>query len=344
MSVNGMNKEMIKSLSRIKCALLILSLAIPGLALAARDTNPICNGSNIAVNISFGTVAVQRDAAVGEVLATAQTGVLNGGSSLGGCQRSPYSASSPPSFFSEALLFAFTTPSTLGANIYDTNIAGVGIRITFNGANNENTPLPFDKTYPMSGSVPGKNITIELIKTASNIATGTLQTGELAQQNFYYDPSNKFTGWVLSLTGTNRVQQVACSVSNKVINVPMGDVKNIDFKGSGTTTGEKSFAIPLSCDAGTKVNVTLEAGSSGSYDASLGIINLDSSGQATATGIGLQILNNSTPVTLGELISIGSTASEGGFNVPLTARYIQTGSSVTPGTANATATFTMTYK
>lgn len=344
MSINTARERMKKSVMKIQYALLVLSVLLPGAALSAVDKNPICNGSNITSNISFGTIAVQRDAAVGEVLATAQTGALSGAAGLGGCSPSPYTPTNPPSFYSDGTLATFTSLSTLGSNIYDTNVAGVGIRVTFTDGANVDSSFPFYNTYPLASSIIVKNLTVELIKTAPIITTGTLQTGMLAQQVFYYDPTKKFTGWSLNLTGNNTIQQVACSVTNTVINVPMGEVKNIDFRGSGSSAGEKTFSIPLNCDAGTRVNVTLEAGSSGSFDASQGILNLDSSSSVTATGIGLQMLLNSAPVVLGQMLNTGTTTSEGSFSIPLTARYIQTGSEITAGTANATATFTMTYR
>ncbi|MGJ0481628.1 fimbrial protein [Pantoea agglomerans] len=344
MSITIAMKKMKNIPAKIKCILLTLLLTVPGFALAARDTNPICTGSEIPVTINFGTVSVQRDAAVGEVLATVQTGALNGGSGLGGCSPSPWSATNPPNFSSDGSAPLYTTLSALGSGIYDTNVAGVGIRITFTDGANNNMLMPFSKIYSLGSSIIVRNITVELIKTAATIGTGTLRTGVLAQQTFYTSATNVGTGWAIGLIGTSTLAQVACSVTNTNINVPMDSVKNIDFKGRGTTTSEKSFNIPLSCDAGTKVNVTLDAGSSGSYDASIGVINLDSSVSTAASGIGLQILSNSTPVTMGTLMSIGTTASAGVFNIPLTARYYQTGSSVKPGTANATATFTMTYK
>lgn len=344
MSINTANEMIKKGVMKIKYTLLILSILLPGLALAARDTNPICSGSDITANVSFGAIAVQRDAAVGEVLATAQTGALNGGSCLGGCSPSPWSPIYPATFSSDGTIATFTSLSTLGSNIYDTNVAGVGIRVTHQQGPSTSNLLPFNTTYSIASTVPVRNLIVELIKTAPTISTGTLQTGMLAQQVYYTDPAKKVTGWTLNLTGNNTVQQVACSVTNTVINVPMGEVNNIDFRGSGSSAGEKAFTIPLNCDAGTKVNVTLEAGSSGSFDASQGIVNLDSSASVAATGIGLQMLFNSTPVVLGEMLSIGTATSQGNFSIPLTARYIQIGSEITPGTANATATFTMTYK
>jgi type 1 fimbria pilin len=53
-----------------------------------------------------------------------------------------------------------------------------------------------------------------------------------------------------------------------------------------------------------------------------------------------------TPVPLATLQSSGLTlsASESSHSIPLRARYLQTGASVTQGPANASATFTISYE
>ncbi|KWH26489.1 hypothetical protein WL99_22215 [Burkholderia cepacia] len=80
-------------------------------------------------------------------------------------------------------------------------------------------------------------------------------------------------------------------------------------------------------------------------DATNGVLALSS--DSTATGIGLQLKDNSgkaltynTQYTLASYD--GSTG--GSHTIPLTANYYQTSSSVTAGSANVVLTFTMTYQ
>ncbi|MDH8549244.1 type 1 fimbrial protein, partial [Klebsiella pneumoniae] len=78
-------------------------------------------------------VAVQRDAAVGSVIATATTGAYNGGNTIAGC--------------SEAWTYRWElskwgTLSSLGSNIYNTNVPGVGIRLTNTSSGKV---LPYDQ-------------------------------------------------------------------------------------------------------------------------------------------------------------------------------------------------------
>ncbi|EPV3840253.1 fimbrial protein [Morganella morganii] len=64
----------------------------------------------------------------------------------------------------------------------------------------------------------------------------------------------------------------------------------------------------------------------------------------TATGVGIQLLYDSQPLTLGTDVPVGSSSAGGSFSVPLQARYYQTGNTITTGKANAVLTFTMTYQ
>jgi len=73
-----------------------------------------------------------------------------------------------------------------------------------------------------------------------------------------------------------------------------------------------------------------------------------------ASGVGVQILNGTTVLGYGpDSAAPGNTnqwyagniaVGTSRFTIPLSARYVQTGATVTPGTANAQATFTMSYQ
>jgi len=104
----------------------------------------------------------------------------------------------------------------------------------------------------------------------------------------------------------------------------------------------KSFNIDLDCDANTK-NAALLLEASSVQNSSLGVIGLNKISNS-AQGVGVQILNDDgTPFPLNKAKSLKSPLS-GSITVPLKARYFQTGNSITPGVANATATFTVVYQ
>lgn len=135
----------------------------------------------------------------------------------------------------------------------------------------------------------------------------------------------------------------ACEVKNNAIEVPMGDHNANDFKGTGTTSEVKAFSIPLHCTANTKISVMIE-GQAASGLATSGVLNLDKDA-GSATGVGVQVLkSDNTPLGLNRDIDVGEVVDEQDYDINLGARYYQTGSKVTPGAANATASFTLTYK
>lgn len=178
---------------------------------------------------------------------------------------------------------------------------------------------------------------MEFYKTGP-VTAGTMPTGiyaGIAVQNQF---------WIFSFanTGGGNFIPVACSVTNTAIQVPMGNVRPNEFSGPGSSAGEKDFNVPLNCDAGTRVNITLE----GTADSSgvAGVLALNPSSTATvAKGVGLQLLRSNAPVRLGTPIAVGTVASAGPYTIPLVARYYQTAPTIVGGQANSTATFTMTY-
>ncbi|CAI1072360.1 fimbrial protein [Serratia quinivorans] len=167
----------------------------------------------------------------------------------------------------------------------------------------------------------------------------TLTAGRIAASSI----ANQFYTADINLTGNNVITPVACSVNNPSIQVPMGNILKSRFSGAGSSVGDTRFAIDLDCDAGTKVTLTLD-GSAVSSSANRVLALTNATAADTAAGVGIQMLYNDAPVTLGSALSIGTPTTAGTYSIPLTARYYQTGSTVTAGTANGTATFTLTYQ
>ncbi|MEL4014653.1 fimbrial protein [Dryocola clanedunensis] len=148
----------------------------------------------------------------------------------------------------------------------------------------------------------------------------------------------------------------SCQVTTSRINVNLGTVNKSEFKGLKTTAGNKqSFAVPVFCTTPTDVKigffgVTAEPG----LTDTLALSQED----RTAKGVGIQISygNNPPPApSAGTALIINEasnlpvlkhiTASSAGSaeNINFTAQYIQTGETVSPGSANSLATFTLIY-
>ncbi|HBT3201966.1 TPA: fimbrial protein [Klebsiella aerogenes] len=316
-----------KGLLTTGCLLLALLLAAFGVQASCGFSSGV--SSEVPGYLSFGNVTVQRDVPVGSVIATATTGAYNGGNNIAGC--------------SEAWTYRWElskwgTLSTLGGNIYNTNVPGVGIRLTNSSSGKV---LPYDQsvganTYIFIG---GNGIKAELIKTG-DITGGTLDTGMLARASV----ANQFYFANATLNGTNTITSESCSVTTNPVNVPLGDHDKSEFSGPGSATAWQTFNINLSCVQGARINVRIDAMSDS--DAGVpGVIKLDSD-PVNASGVGVQLWYRyeDSPVQFGQERYYYTSPSGGNENVQLQARYYQTTQSVTAGKANATATFTLTYK
>lgn len=239
-----------------------------------------------------------------------------------------------------------------GRRVYSTGVAGVGYAVgatsidtcnyTAYVTGDGNEPLCYAnglfRQQPISAQAR-----VQFYKTAQTTGTGTIYTRQIGS----FTLQNNRTEWtsVEALIGFAPfdVTTIACTVSNTAISVPMGTVEKRAFSGQGTWPGDsntRSFTIPLNCDAGTRVNLQIDGSA---QNASQGVLNL-TGGTGSASGVGIQLLYHNAPLPLSTSLNTGVAFSEGVFNIPLKARYYQTGSNVTPGAANASATFTLTYQ
>ncbi|MBA4823478.1 fimbrial protein [Pantoea ananatis] len=246
-----------------------------------------------------------------------------------------------------------------GRRIYSTNIAGIGYAVGITSVNNCFVTAYVDGTQNGDGNVNNKLICygsglynsqpvtalarIQFYKTSSVTGSGIVngtQAGSFILRN---DRNSWWLPESYINTSAFTVTTVACSVNNSAITVDMGKVEKRAFNGNGSWPGDentRSFSIPLNCNPGTKVNVQIDGNT---QNASQGILNLSQS-TGNASGVGVQILYKDTPLKLSSEINTGTSSSGGLYNIPLKARYYQTGGSVLPGNANASATFTLTYR
>lgn len=235
--------------------------------------------------------------------------------------------------------------------IAPTSVPGVGVRImsTTSGQWGAQFDSPGTNKWWRGSQWPhppyvftsGDGFRFELIKTGT-ISPGNFRTGVYGN----IDEARHTVALVkravatINVTGGS-VSTPTCTVTNKSINVPMGDIKRSEFSAIGSTAANKTFNIFLNCEVSTNIKMTLTATSDSSK--APGVIALNSAGGGTvADGVGIQLLNNNKPVTLGAPFTVGTALSES-TRVEMVARYYQTKSTVIAGKANGTATFTFTY-
>ncbi|VWB76213.1 fimbrial protein [Burkholderia stagnalis] len=241
-----------------------------------------------------------------------------------------------------------------GSNyLYSTPIPGVGISFQWAESNR------FWDSYDYIGASrdymqipPGRisSLRIYLIKTGP-ITSGGVISGELGRM--YSEAEGPLLSWRFGGGIVVQPQVPTCSVTTPAITVPLGSMPASTFTGVGSVSSSKPFNIVLQCSGGetgtvTNVYTTLtDHTNPGNVSDTLSLAS-----DATATGIGIQVLNGSTVIKYGpDSSATGNTnqwkageAGNGTFTIPLTARYIQTAPKVTPGMANGLATFTMSYQ
>jgi major type 1 subunit fimbrin (pilin) len=140
----------------------------------------------------------------------------------------------------------------------------------------------------------------------------------------------------------------ACAVENdsQGQTVTLGQYSTNSIKKVGDTTTNVPFNINLvDCDKGAFSNVSI-AFSAPSSDGQL--LEVDGSGNngAVAQGIGIELLDNSMKIiqVTGSDFSTPQTLYDGQNSLNFFARYKATKAVVTPGQANATATFKVKYQ
>jgi type 1 fimbria pilin len=245
-------------------------------------------------------------------------------------------------------------------NTYSTGIPGLGLRFSFGGGTSA-TYYPYTINWPALNapngpySVPSSNtLYVELVKTGTITTSGTI-SGEVAGW-FFENGVTKMVSIVVNGGITIKPAVPTCTVMTPTLNVPLGNnVPTSAFKGVGTTSSSSGqpFNIQLQCSGGasgavTSMYMTLTDQTNPGNVSNV----LSLAAGSTATGVGIQVQNGGTIVGYGPDSSVtGNTnqwyvgqSGNGTVNIPLTARYVQTGAVVTPGSANGIATFTMSYQ
>ena len=256
----------------------------------------------------------------------------------------------------------------LRGTLLETNIAGVGALITlgspYDGLTNGYWRLSgSDSTVPFSAYIDFRTPFVLQHTLLRGVIT-LVKTGPIGPGMQPLDPgkemiSASFTGvpnaFSLALSGS--VTQAECTLSANPVSadpVKLGDWSSNDFTGEGYTTNAVPFSItlnsclsdPLPGGSVTYAHIRLDpAAGSATLDASKGLFSLGTG--STAKGVGIQVLGKDalTPVMLESDVSQGAIPASGGMLLEFNARYYQTGpTAVSPGSADGSLSFTITYK
>ncbi len=250
-------------------------------------------------------------------------------------------------------------------NTYQTNIKGIGIKVeidystsTFcnkvekkdisNGINVNCilNPMGANPTYQNISHTEFKTY---LVKLDNNFDTGLVNDFPKFNFTYYVQNQGEKTAKTLPnmgfLSNGFTLTKAGCELTRPDINFNLGMHLKTDLTGIGPQSREDTQQITLTCDPNTKYSLQVDGIAETAYP---GVIKLTPEPGA-ASGMGVQLLTgkNKDPIVFGSPKQMGTTASSGADlqeTIDITARYYQTENKVTPGTANATATFTMTYQ
>lgn len=189
---------------------------------------------------------------------------------------------------------------------------------------------------------------VRLIKTA-RLTAASYTLGSTTFVNYAVSTNwANGSGSVYMNGSTLSLQNTSCTVNTQNISVSLPAINTAQLPALSSTTGSTPFSILLNCPSTQNVYMTLTDNSNPLRTSS--IIGLEPSG-STASGIGIQVLRNGSPVLLGPDSSTAGNTNQfvigrnqlGTVTIPLSAQYIRTGT-VQGGKVKAVATFTMSYQ
>lgn len=337
-------------------ALVLSMLFFSDYAAAADEPDCVGKGADRIVTISPGPIVVSKDLPVGSVIGEYET---SGGQEFWNI--GPCSLPVTP----KSMIFASGSTTTInGVSVFSTSVSGVGVAIAirlFNGL------CPQEYTFAASGFIqlcsylhfseysPAiGQVKLVFYKTKATIAGGIVSGTDVAQlflkcmMPMEQSCDNAFNGTIKPVISFDSftVTPVACEINTPTLTFNMGDIAASKFgtePGTVLTDNAQTQQLGLQCDPDVNVRATL-SGTQNPDTSDSSVLALTKQGTAgVAKGVGVQIIYNGEPLQREQPLLLKH--SEGGVEtLPITLRYYQTQPVVSPGTANATATLTLTWQ
>ncbi|WP_407670718.1 fimbrial protein [Paraburkholderia franconis] len=230
---------------------------------------------------------------------------------------------------------------------FQTNVPGIGVRFYItNGWNGGWIQVPVSQTFPAPSGSTGHYTRADLVVTGP-VSTGSITTLPSMTVKFSGSCITTVTA-TQSLTPGTAITSNTCSVTTPALAFALPKGLSNKLTTAGSTTGDTTVPLGLNCAAGVKVAVTItDATNPQNVTTTLSL-----AAGSSASGVGLQILNGSTPVAFGPDSAVAGntnqwsagTAAGGAMQIPLTARYVRTSGTLVPGNVVGKGTFTMSYQ
>ncbi len=233
-----------------------------------------------------------------------------------------------------------------GLTVYRTSTPGVGYvakkRVLTSAGDTDwseltNTDLG---KYVESPATLGVAVTIRLIKIGPILPGAQLKKTEVAKGTSYINGYPDLSTHI----NIGPIGFIVPTCQTRDVDVMLGEVYMGKFSGVGSEAGARDFAITLeNCPAGfNKITYRLDPVNE-VLDANKGLIQIDK-GNGSASGIAIRIQGRRSTLKFGTEQELASyNGSKGSYDIPLSASYYQTGP-ITPGTANASLEFKISYQ
>jgi len=320
-------------------------LALPASTVRAQGMSQ-CTVQPSATTVSFSQVNAARDAPVGSPLSEVQT--------IANVVRCPTNHGG--GYYLQ--IFSDSQVSRTVPDVWETGTPGIGVRVISVDYGNyvmSGTPMGTSTDFgPTGAGSTGQyndtlHFTFQLIKTGQITGTGQVSVANMYRLASHNIPRNVTSPTLASMAlGNTTYASQSCRVTTPAVDVALPVVGTSTLRTAGATAATNTrFSIGLQCDVGSNVYVTLTDATTPGNRTDLLTLTRDS----TANGVRIRIRNRvGTPVSFGpDSPAAGTTnqwlvgPSDSATSIPMTAEYVSTGD-VEPGTANAAATFTMSYQ
>ena len=187
------------------------------------------------------------------------------------------------------------------------------------------------------GDYNGGTFTIELIKTGAipgNVTwtPGVLGTIQAVTLGKTYNFIEFYNNDPIPIKPLNP----ACKVTNAVIPVALEPVRSSLLKTTGSTAGEKSISIPLTCSMPVRVSLEFE----GDFADSENSVLINTGSDTNKNNVGVQVLDNAGN-PLQALVNLG--AVNGDINYDIKARYYALTNGVPAGDVSSKIYATIMY-
>ncbi|MCB5308649.1 fimbrial protein [Yersinia massiliensis] len=249
-------------------------------------------------------------------------------------------------------------------NIYPTSLRGIGIKYNIdsnyynNGCSNHLSSHLVSTIFTTghSFSCSNDNSTVftaevvslvSIVKLDADHEVGRITNLPKFSSNYFVYTKGPASGKTLNNIFETPdflvIRRNGCTLDSNRLDFNLGENQQNDFKGIGSIGKEVTQKIALTCDPDTHYFLQVD-----------GVAELNDKGvikltpePGVATGVGVQLLANGQAVEFGRAKQMGTSSTSGNNireTIDITAKYYQTAPTITPGPANASATFTMTYQ